>query len=57
MGVKAYYLFIADHLFQVRSEAASMGILQAEFPKVLDEYMTNVHGRNEHNRRTGKWSN
>ena len=30
-----------------------MGILQAEFPKVLDESRTNVHGRIEHNRRTG----
>ena len=32
MGVKTDYLFIVDHLFQVRSEAASMGTFKGGLP-------------------------
>ena len=53
MKVNADYLFIEDHPFQERSEIASIRVLKAGFPKVLDESMANAHGRNEHNRRTG----
>ena len=52
MGVKTDYLLIVDHLFQVRSEAASIGILKAGFPKILDESRTDGYGRIEHNCRT-----